>query len=236
MSLTTPPSKILLTNTTKMSLNDRFTKLDKVRSETAPAAIALNASSIARQQASTKNRMLAVQMAQRPSVQAALKFKQNNLKNRLSGGAGVAPKRLGTNISPTKPANLARRLSGGNGGIVGGRGLAGRVQFKPRRASLPPNRQSPRVFTNSKIGMNRQKTLSGGKPGMMRNRPNQNPRPQKNNNNNNGQPIKKDLDMDLDEYMSKSKSHLNADLDAYMSKSKTHLDADLDTYMAQAPQ
>jgi len=45
--------------------------------------------------------------------------------------------------------------------------------------------------------------------------------------------IKKSLDMDLDQYMSKTKSHLDSDLDSYMAKSKTHLDADLDTYMAQ---
>jgi len=37
--------------------------------------------------------------------------------------------------------------------------------------------------------------------------------------------------MDLDEYMSKTKGHLDNDLDKYMAKSKSHLDADLDTYM-----
>lgn len=158
----------------------------------------------------------------------------------------MAPKRLGT--SPNKPLSLARRLSGGNGNVgvgTGFRNLAGRVQFKPRRASLP-NRQGPRVYTNSKMGMNRQKTLSvgsGGAQGFVKRRANQQqqqPKRMNNNNNkgiiNNAQPIKKDLDMDLDEYMSKSKSHLDADLNAYMAKSKTHLDADLDTYMAQAQQ
>lgn len=150
----------------------------------------------------------------------------------------MGPKRLGTNTSPTKPANLARRLSGGP--RAGPRNLSGRVQFNPRRASLP-NRQSPRVFTNSKFGNNRQKTLSGGGAGGkvgFKKRPNQNQQNPKvkNNVNNAGQPIKKDLDMDLDEYMSKSKSHLDADLNSYMAKSKNHLDADLDTYMAQAQQ
>ena len=162
------------------------------------------------------------------------------MKHRLSGGPVVGPKRLGTNTSPTKPANLARRLSGGPRAAP--RNLSGRVQFNPRRASLP-NRQSPRVFTNSKFGANRQKTLSGGGGGAVgkvafKKRANQNAANQKvkTNVNNAGQPIKKDLDMDLDEYMSKSKSHLDADLNSYMAKSKNHLDADLDTYMAQAQQ
>lgn len=152
-----------------------------------------------------------------------------NMNQRLSGvrGGGVAPKRLQP-AGPTNPANLARRLSGGN--------IRNRLQFKggqPRQRSLPPNRQSPRVFTNSKLGGRPQRTT----PNRQNNRINKN-----NNSNGNGngvvpmstEPIKKSLDMDLDEYMSKSKSHLNADLDTYMSKSKNHLDADLDTYMAQA--
>nr|XP_057908718.1 uncharacterized protein LOC131105040 [Doryrhamphus excisus] len=45
---------------------------------------------------------------------------------------------------------------------------------------------------------------------------------------------KKELDAQLDEYMSKSKSRLDAQLDEYMSKSKSRLDADLDEYMALA--
>ncbi|XP_054639111.1 uncharacterized protein LOC129185734 isoform X2 [Dunckerocampus dactyliophorus] len=47
-------------------------------------------------------------------------------------------------------------------------------------------------------------------------------------------PTKKELDAQLDEYMSKSKSRLDAQLDEYMSKSKSRLDADLDEYMALA--
>lgn len=154
-----------------------------------------------------------------------------NINQRLSGirGGGVAPKRLQATAGPTNPANLARRLSGGN--------IRNRLQFKagpPRQRSLPPNRQSPRVFTNSKLGGRPQRTTPNRPPN---NRFNKN-----NNSNGNGngvvpmstEPIKKSLDMDLDEYMSKTKSHLNADLDTYMSKSKNHLDSDLDTYMAQA--
>lgn len=158
------------------------------------------------------------------------------------GGGVIAPKRLGTGPSPTKPGNLAQRLSAGN--------MRNRVQFTGgRRASLP-GRQAPRVFTNSRLGMNRQRAASGGggrigrgggggggfrrMPGNKQNFINKNAN--QNGMAQNQQPIKKNLDMDLDEYMSKSKSHLDADLNTYMAKSKTHLDADLDTYMAQAPQ
>ncbi|XP_077431226.1 uncharacterized protein LOC144057483 isoform X2 [Vanacampus margaritifer] len=49
-------------------------------------------------------------------------------------------------------------------------------------------------------------------------------------------PTKKELDVQLDDYMSKSKSRLDADLDEYMSRSKKRLDADLDEYMALAGQ
>ncbi|XP_077384371.1 uncharacterized protein LOC144023000 isoform X2 [Festucalex cinctus] len=45
-------------------------------------------------------------------------------------------------------------------------------------------------------------------------------------------PSKKELDAQLDDYMSKSKRRLDADLDHYMARSKKRLDADLDEYMA----
>lgn len=137
----------------------------------------------------------------------------------------MQPKRLGINQSPNKPNNLARRLSGGN--------VRNRLQNVGNRRTSLPNRQSPRVFTNSKLGFNRARTATGGRPGQPQNKPFNRMNVNKANN---PQPIKKSLDMDLDEYMSKSKSHLDADLNSYMAKSKSNLDADLDTYMAQAPQ
>ncbi|XP_055084007.1 chromatin target of PRMT1 protein-like [Periophthalmus magnuspinnatus] len=47
-------------------------------------------------------------------------------------------------------------------------------------------------------------------------------------------PSKKQLDSQLDRYMSKTKSRLDADLDRYMSLSRNRLDAQLDEYMAMA--
>ncbi|XP_072317271.1 uncharacterized protein [Eucyclogobius newberryi] len=49
-------------------------------------------------------------------------------------------------------------------------------------------------------------------------------------------PSKKQLDAELDEYMSKTKSRLDEQLDQYMSLSRSRLDAELDEYMAMAPE
>ncbi|XP_049440880.1 uncharacterized protein LOC125893933 isoform X1 [Epinephelus fuscoguttatus] len=49
-------------------------------------------------------------------------------------------------------------------------------------------------------------------------------------------PTKKQLDAQLDKYMSMSKSRLDKQLDDYMSMSKSRLDADLDEYMSMAGQ
>lgn len=49
-------------------------------------------------------------------------------------------------------------------------------------------------------------------------------------------PTKKQLDLELDQYMSKTKSHLNQQLEDYMSLSRRRLDAELDQYMAMAGQ
>ncbi|XP_035527350.1 chromatin target of PRMT1 protein-like [Morone saxatilis] len=49
-------------------------------------------------------------------------------------------------------------------------------------------------------------------------------------------PTRKQLDAQLDEYMSMSKSRLDKQLDDYMSMSKSRLDAQLDEYMSMAGQ
>lgn len=49
-------------------------------------------------------------------------------------------------------------------------------------------------------------------------------------------PTKRQLDAQLDEYMSMSKSRLDKELDDYMSMSRSRLDAQLDDYMLMAGQ
>ncbi|CAE1306043.1 unnamed protein product [Acanthosepion pharaonis] len=76
------PAKIVLKSTTRMSLNDRFTNIQKSR----PAVSVQNirAKMAAQQQASVRNRRLAQQMANRPSVIAALKIKREWQQKQLN--------------------------------------------------------------------------------------------------------------------------------------------------------
>ncbi|XP_059269898.1 chromatin target of PRMT1 protein isoform X6 [Mustela nigripes] len=99
--------KVVLKSTTKMSLNERFTNMLKNKQ---PMPVNIRASMQQQQQlASARNRRLAQQMENRPSVQAALKLKQKSLKQRL--GKSNIQARLGRPIG-----TLAR-------GAIGGRGL-----------------------------------------------------------------------------------------------------------------
>ncbi|XP_034321371.2 chromatin target of PRMT1 protein isoform X3 [Magallana gigas] len=106
------PAKIVLKSTTKMSLNDRFTNIVKTPSSpTSPQAI--RAKMAAAQQASSANRRLAQQMANRPTVQAALKIKKASLKQRLGH----------TNVKARLNMNAVRGRGGGRGfnrGLRGG--------------------------------------------------------------------------------------------------------------------
>jgi hypothetical protein len=178
----------------------------------------------------------------------------------LSGGPAIAqPKRL-QKQSPNKPINLAQRLSVG---VAPNRPQfrlrRGGPQFQTQRVytnskfANNPQRQHQGVIKKPMMGRGRgggMQNRGGGfvgqnrgggfgaknRGGGMQMRGGMQMKRGGGQQQINSQPVKKSLDMDLDEYMSKSKSHLDADLDGYMSKSKTHLDADLDTYMAQAPQ
>ncbi|XP_016160985.1 PREDICTED: chromatin target of PRMT1 protein isoform X1 [Ficedula albicollis] len=67
--------KVVLKSTTKMSLNERFTNMLKNKQ---PMPVNIRATMQQQQLASARNRRLAQQMENRPSVQAALKLKQRN--------------------------------------------------------------------------------------------------------------------------------------------------------------
>uniref|UniRef100_A0A670ZQJ6 Chromatin target of PRMT1 protein C-terminal domain-containing protein n=1 Tax=Pseudonaja textilis TaxID=8673 RepID=A0A670ZQJ6_PSETE len=103
--------KVVLKSTSKMSLNERFTNMLKNKQ---PIPVNIRATMQQQQLASARNRRLAQQMENRPSVQAALKLKQS-LKQRL--GKSNIQARLG------RPA-LARGAFGGRGLPMGQRGLA----------------------------------------------------------------------------------------------------------------
>ncbi|EMP28201.1 Friend of PRMT1 protein [Chelonia mydas] len=106
--------KVVLKSTTKMSLNERFTNMLKNKQ---PMPVNIRATMQQQQQlASARNRRLAQQMENRPSVQAALKLKQKSLKQRL--GKSNIQARLGRPAGP-----LARGAVGGRGLPMGQRGL-----------------------------------------------------------------------------------------------------------------
>uniref|UniRef100_A0A8V1AKF9 Chromatin target of PRMT1 n=1 Tax=Gallus gallus TaxID=9031 RepID=A0A8V1AKF9_CHICK len=116
--------KVVLKSTTKMSLNERFTNMLKNKQ---PMPVNIRATMQQQQQlASARNRRLAQQMENRPSVQAALKLKQS-LKQRL--GKSNIQARLGRPAGP-----IAR-------GAMGGRGLAMGQSSAERRA--PTARSGP---------------------------------------------------------------------------------------------
>ncbi|NXO05672.1 CHTOP protein, partial [Oriolus oriolus] len=109
--------KVVLKSTTKMSLNERFTNMLKNKQ---PMPVNIRATMQQQQLASARNRRLAQQMENRPSVQAALKLKQKSLKQRL--GKSNIQARLG------RPAGTLTR------GALGSRGLALGQRGMPRGA------------------------------------------------------------------------------------------------------
>ncbi|XP_051627009.1 chromatin target of PRMT1 protein isoform X1 [Manacus candei] len=119
--------KVVLKSTTKMSLNERFTNMLKNKQ---PMPVNIRATMQQQQLASARNRRLAQQMENRPSVQAALKLKQKSLKQRL--GKSNIQARLG------RPAGaLARGALGGRGLALGQRGIPrGALRGRGARAMI----------------------------------------------------------------------------------------------------
>nr|AFK10509.1 hypothetical protein [Callorhinchus milii] len=222
--------KIVLKSTTKMSLNERFTNMLKNKQ---PATVSIRATMQQQQQlASARNRRLAQQMENRPSVQAALKLKQSlkqrlgksNIQARLGRPVGLLPRGgIGGRGSPRgglRAGRGGRILRGGlpfrGQGPMRGRGGLPRLTLKRGgmrgRGGLmrggPPGRGGISIRgRGGLVGRGR-----GGFPGRGRGR---------------GR-ARGALRPPL------TREQLDNQLDAYMSKTKGHLDAELDAYMAQA--
>ncbi|EPQ08534.1 Friend of PRMT1 protein [Myotis brandtii] len=220
--------KVVLKSTTKMSLNERFTNMLKNKQ---PMPVNIRASMQQQQQlASARNRRLAQQMENRPSVQAALKLKQKSLKQRL--GKSNIQARLGRPIG-----TLARGAIGGRGlpliqrglprgGLRGGRAtrtlLRGGMSLRGQNLLRGGRAVAPRMGLRrggvrgrggpGRGGLGRGAMGRGGIGGRGRGR-------------GRGRgalarPVltKEQLDNQLDAYMSKTKGHLDAELDAYMAQ------------------
>ncbi|XP_013860308.1 chromatin target of PRMT1a isoform X1 [Austrofundulus limnaeus] len=231
--------KVVLKSTTKVSLNERFTNMLKNKQ---PTAVSIRATMQQQHLASARNRRLAQQMENRPSVQAALNHKQS-LKQRL--GKGSIQARLG------RPVGVLMRggPAGGRGGMRGmtrggmrggiirgalsslrgrrmpvggpmrGRGFAGRL----------PMRRGGR-FRGGPAGRGGPLSRGGGRGGMLRGRGRGGFRGRlafagRGRGRGRGRGVGRP---------SVTREQLDNQLDAYMSKTKGHLDAELDAYMAQA--
>lgn len=221
------PQKIILSSTSTVSLHDRFTGLLKHQQ-----ADLVNATARVNQQntASLKNQRLALEMANKPSVLAALRNTSNtnrlckvNVKARLGqpmgrGGVEGLQNQIGGGLGSGQiKAFYARRgisrlhgavstlgVQRGRGqkqrwGCVNWTGPMGIRGGAIRKTGI----NSPPVCT----GSSHLTSVSGaylGKSGAKFNT--------------NSVPSREELDEQLEEYMSKTKSHLDAELDAYMAQ------------------
>ncbi|KAM4690361.1 chromatin target of PRMT1 protein [Rhinophrynus dorsalis] len=230
-------SKVVLKSTTKLSLNERFTNMLKNKQ---PMPVNIRATMQQQHLASARNRRLAQQMENRPSVQAALKNKQS-LKQRL--GKSNIQARLGRPVGGLPRGAIGMRgagmgLRGAQRGMIrigrGGRGMPRgamvmRGQNLRGRGGLP--RMGLRRGMRGRGGLGR--GLRGGPMGRGgmggRGRGGMIGRGRGGFGRGRGRgrgrgPARPAL----------TREQLDNQLDAYMSKTKGHLDAELDAYMAQA--
>ncbi|XP_030002598.1 chromatin target of PRMT1a [Sphaeramia orbicularis] len=232
--------KVVLKSTTKVSLNERFTNMLKNKQ---PTAVSIRATMQQQHLASARNRRLAQQMENRPSVQAALNHKQS-LKQRL--GKSNIQARLGRPIG----ALMRGGPSGGRGGMRGMTrgGLRGRSRGGVMRGALslrgkrmPPGGPMRGRGSAGRVMMRRGGRHRGGatgrggalsrgaaRGGMARGRGGLRGR---------GFAARGGRGRGRGRGVGRpavTREQLDNQLDAYMSKTKGHLDAELDAYMAQA--
>ncbi|XP_016343574.1 chromatin target of PRMT1b [Sinocyclocheilus anshuiensis] len=175
--------KILLNSTCTVSLHDRFTSLLKHE----PADV-MDITAAVNQQtaASLKNQRLALEMANRPSVLAAL-HNTSNINNQLCKVSVKA--RLGCPMGRGGMMGLQGQKRGGGGG-----GRSGLVKGFYTRKSGGRFTSVSRTHSGTHSGCSRARFDSHQIPS------------------------REQLDEQLDEYMSMTKSHLDAELDAYMAE------------------
>lgn len=245
------PAKIVISSSTKVSLNDRFTKLSQAK-VTTNAPVKSN-SDLARisNQATIQNRKLALQMANRPSVQAALKLKNKSIKQRIGNNPNVGKlnqpqsntlkqkesQQQGQKTNVKSRIDLAARLSlngiplrkNARAGVASS--LRGRVQVKG--VFSPKKNDLKRISSGGNISKNHLRSFDGGKKknfnkgqgnkkGFAQNKGRAFGGKVKNAKKEPEVKTKEGLDMELESYMAKSKGHLDADLDSYMSHSNAN--------------
>ncbi|XP_026083981.1 chromatin target of PRMT1 protein-like isoform X2 [Carassius auratus] len=217
------PQKIILNSTCTVSLHDRFTSLLKHQ----PVDVMAFTAAVKQQTAaSLKNQHLALEMANRPSVLAAL----NNTSNINKQLCKVSMKaRLGHPMVRGGMMGLQGQMRGGGGGCA----KRGMVKGFYTRKSI----SSLRGIVSS-LGVQKGWGQQQSGENVIRTRPM----------GSRGGAIKKTGGGGLmsvsraysgfsrprfDSHQIPSREQLDEQLDDYMSMSKSHLDAELDAYMAQ---
>ncbi|KAF8786106.1 chromatin target of PRMT1 protein-like [Argiope bruennichi] len=232
-------TKIVLKNTTKMSLNERFTAY---RAEAQSAANTYRQKIQMQRQATSANLRLAQQMANRPTVIAALRLKKRSLQQRLGRrqqSASNVKARLNLSGKRLTYNSLQGRL-----GAFRGRGANRRGGFKPGTSPLLKARlgTTTRSFSyasqpNQRLGFRKRGNFQGGNRQARVGNRLQIPRNGRGGRSNRGGggrgrlgkgrwgkdsnavlPTKQELDNQLDEYMAETKGSLDAQLGQYMSQ------------------
>lgn len=252
-------SKVVLKNTTKLSLNERFTAYRQQAEATALRAAAAAAAAPSVPQASLRNVRLAQQMASRPTVLAALRLRKGApppppVLGGMAGGYHLLP-------PPASPAMMSER---------GGVPLGAWVLHRSVRQRLGPlsggvkARLGLRPFhpagllLRSRLGLRPLHHAGGsqGAPGRSRNRgaarayyrqPRANgtlrgqfrPRNRNRNRRRRGgrqllQQAAAAANSNGQPDQTTDRRQLDQQLEAYMARTRSHLDAELDAYMAQA--
>ncbi|NXE99104.1 CHTOP protein, partial [Menura novaehollandiae] len=230
--------KVVLKSTTKMSLNERFTNMLKNKQ---PMPVNIRATMQQQQLASARNRRLAQQMENRPSVQAALKLKQvrekgiwawrdvektaperyrGQRRDGMEGECGelLEKRRLWGDLLALSQLP-GRQFRWDTGGIFSWKGLSG-IGAAQGGLESPPRGAVGNPWTGgsdtcpvcpSPAGRGMAGRGRGGFGGRGRGR---------GRGRGSARPAltKEQLDNQLDAYMSKTKGHLDAELDAYMAQ------------------
>uniref|UniRef100_A0A3Q1JW41 Chromatin target of PRMT1 protein C-terminal domain-containing protein n=1 Tax=Anabas testudineus TaxID=64144 RepID=A0A3Q1JW41_ANATE len=232
---TASSQKVVLKSTTKVSLNERFTNMLKNKQ---PTAVSIRATMQQQHLASARNRRLAQQMENRPSVQAALNHKQS-LKQRL--GKSNIQARLGRPVGaimrggPTGSRGGMRGMTrGGLRGRARGGVMRGALSLRgvPMRGRGPAGRLAVRRGGRNRGGApGRGGAMSRGaaRGGVVRGRGGLRGRSGFAGRGGRGRGRGRGVGRPA-----VTREQLDNQLDAYMSKTKGHLDAELDAYMAQA--
>ncbi|CAL8295871.1 unnamed protein product [Merluccius merluccius] len=230
----TSSQKVVLKSTTKVSLNERFTNMLKNKQ---PSVVSVRATMQQQHLASARNRRLAQQMENRPSVQAALHYKQSlkqrlgksNIQARLgrpigalmrAGGAagrggmhGITRGSLRGRIRGAARGSLALRGKRISAGLMRGRSDSGRATLRGvRQRGGALSRGAGRGLGARGRGGLRGRGGFSSRGGRGRGRGRVAGRPAV---------TREQLDNQLDAYMSKTKGHLDAELDAYMAQADT---------------